>query len=315
MTSPTLSDATPAFLRAFAKVTAVATLFLVFAGAMVTSTSSGLAVPDWPLSYGMFFPPMVGGIFYEHGHRMIAGTVGILTLIQALLLQKFEPTALVRRLAWISVAAVFCQALLGGLTVKLLLPPAVSISHAALAEIFLCLNVAVAFYTSRFYLHLRDQRAEPSTRDLSPWIVGCLYLQILIGATMRHLGAGLAIPDFPRSFGQWVPQFTSSAITINYLHRSWALVTLLLIVTNLVMIVRRREATLVGPGSALVAVVLVQILLGASTVWTGKQPLVTSLHVVTGALTLAMALILALTSRTMHKGASAPVLHVAEVAA
>src|SRR5471030_2314615 len=136
----THTDETPVWLRRFAKFVAAATLFLIFAGAMVTSTGSGLAVPDWPLSYGMLMPPLVGGIFYEHGHRMIAATVGFLTVLQAIWLQRSEPKRFVRMLGWWSVGAVIAQGLLGGLTVKLLLPKSVSIAHAGLAEIFLCLN-------------------------------------------------------------------------------------------------------------------------------------------------------------------------------
>ena len=128
---------TPRWLRRFTKFVAGSTLFLIFAGAMVTSTGSGLAVPDWPLSYGMFFPPMVGGIFYEHGHRMIASAVGFLTIIQAVWLQMREPRKFVRILGWTALAAVIVQGILGGLTVIFLLPTAVSVSHAALAEIFL----------------------------------------------------------------------------------------------------------------------------------------------------------------------------------
>ena len=140
--------ATPVWLRRFTKLVAFSTLFLIFAGAMVTSTGSGLAVPDWPLAYGMFFPPMIAGIFYEHGHRLIAGSVGFLTVIQAIWLQRREPKRHVRILGWTSLGAVIAQGLLGGLTVKLLLPPIVSIAHAGLAEIFLCLNVSIAFFTS-----------------------------------------------------------------------------------------------------------------------------------------------------------------------
>src|SRR6266568_8472160 len=141
-------EPTPAALRRFAKLVAGSTLFLVFAGAMVTSTGSGLAVPDWPLSYGMVFPPMIGGIFYEHGHRMIAATVGLLTVIQAVWLQLREPKRFVRTIGWFSVGAVIAQGLLGGLTVLFLLPTAISVAHAGLAEIFLCLNMSIAFFTS-----------------------------------------------------------------------------------------------------------------------------------------------------------------------
>src|SRR6266550_9220025 len=128
------TDAIPKWLRRFTKLVAASTLFLIFAGAMVTSTGSGLAVPDWPLSYGKVFPPMIGGIFYEHGHRMIAATVGFLTVVQAIWLQRRERKRFVRALGWCAVGTVIAQGLLGGLTVLLLLPPAVSIAHASLAE-------------------------------------------------------------------------------------------------------------------------------------------------------------------------------------
>src|SRR5881392_3066571 len=130
-----MTPPTPVSLRRFTKLVAFATLLLIYAGAMVTSTGSGLAVPDWPLSFGMLMPPMVGGIFYEHGHRMIAATVGFLVVIQALWLSAGEPKRFVRLLGWSSLGAVIAQGLLGGLTVKLFLPHAVSIAHAGLAEI------------------------------------------------------------------------------------------------------------------------------------------------------------------------------------
>src|SRR6266852_9613599 len=141
-------------LHRFAIFTAVCTFCLVIAGGLVTSTQSGLAVPDWPLSYGQLMPPMVGGIFYEHGHRMVAATVGFLTVIQAIWLQRRARKRSLRILGWTAVGAVIAQGVLGGLTVLLLLPPAVSIAHAGLAEIFLCLNVSIAFFASRWYDHL-----------------------------------------------------------------------------------------------------------------------------------------------------------------
>src|SRR5438552_9656795 len=145
------TDAIPKWPRRFTKFVASATLFLIFAGAMVTSTGSGLAVPDWPLSYGRLMPPMVGGIFYEHGHRMIAATVGLLTVIQAIWLQLREPKRFLRILGWCSVGAVIAQGVLGGVTVLLLLPHSVSIAHAGLAEIFFCLNASIAFFASNWF--------------------------------------------------------------------------------------------------------------------------------------------------------------------
>src|SRR5262245_31160383 len=114
-------------LGVFSKILCGMTLFLIFVGGMVTSTGSGLSVPDWPLSYGMIFPPMVGGVFYEHGHRMVASFVGLLTLILAIWTGLKEGRSWVRRLTFWALAAVIAQGLLGGITVKFFLPPAVSI--------------------------------------------------------------------------------------------------------------------------------------------------------------------------------------------
>jgi cytochrome c oxidase assembly protein subunit 15 len=271
---------TPVALRRYTLFVAASTLFLIFAGAMVTSTGSGLAVPDWPLSYGRIMPPMVGGIFYEHGHRMIAATVGFLTVLQAFLLHFFEPKRFVRVLGWVAVGAVIAQGVLGGLTVLFLLPKSISISHAALAEIFFCLNVSIAFFTRQ--RHHTPAPPLPAARLL----VALVFLQILIGALMRHLGAGLAIPDFPLSFGRVIPVFTSTAIAVNFAHRVGAV-----IVAAAILYVAARVPRWRWP---LIGVIALQITLGAVTVWSGKHPILTSLHVAGGALTLAVSLMTAL---------------------
>jgi protoheme IX farnesyltransferase len=180
-----------ALLRRYAWVTAVATFVLVIAGGLVTSTDSGLAVPDWPLSYGMWFPPMVGGIAYEHGHRMIAGVVGLMILGLAVWLWRAEPRAWLRRLGAAASAAVLAQALLGGLTVLWLLPPAVSIAHACLGPVVFCLVLCVAYGT-------RDGGAEsavrfdgmtaPTLRTLGLAIPPVVAGQLLLGAMIRHAG-------------------------------------------------------------------------------------------------------------------------------
>ena len=294
MTFPIL-DATPLWLRRFTKLVAASTLFLIFAGAMVTSTGSGLAVPDWPLSYGMLMPPMVGGIFYEHGHRMIAATVGFLTLLQAIWLQRSEPKRFLRMLGWWSVGAVVAQGLLGGLTVKLLLPKSVSIAHAGLAEIFLCLNVAIAFFASKSFLSLRNHERGDAPVASTTALVAILYAQILAGALMRHLGAGLAIPAI-----LVIPTFDSSAVIVNFAHRIGAVLVAMVVVGVLIRL-RRFETNhpLRVVANFLVLFIGTQILLGMYTVWSGKQPVITSLHVVTGALTLATSLVLALVARTL----------------
>lgn len=295
-----LEPRTPAAIRRFSKVTAFSTLFLVFAGAMVTSTGSGLAVPDWPLSYGMLMPPMVGGIFYEHGHRMIATLVGFLTLVQAFWLQFREPKRFLRILGWCALGAVIVQGLLGGMTVLFLLPPAISTAHAGLAEIFFCLNVSIAFFASDWYHRIRHQEKGNAPVGMTATLVGLVYVQILVGAVMRHLGAGLAIPDFPLSFGRLIPPFTSAAVAINFAHRVGGFLVMFFVIALAVRLLRYEKNHPVRmAGSLLMLVVPIQVFLGALTIWSGKQPHLTSLHVMNGALTLALAVILWLTTRTL----------------
>ena len=290
------------WLRGFTKFVAAATLFLIFAGAMVTSTESGLAVPDWPLSYGRFFPPMVGGIFYEHGHRMIAATVGFLTVLQAIWLQRRARKRILRVLGWTSVGAVIAQGILGGMTVKFLLPPSISIAHAGLAEIFLCLNVSIALIASRWYDDVRAMEKGNAPIAGTTALVGLVYVQILAGAWMRHLHAGLAIPTFPQPL---IPPAMSLGQAVNFAHRLGALIVALAVVAIFIRLLRfETRHPLRQVASLLVMVVPIQILLGAYTIWSAKQPVVTSLHVVTGALTLALTLILALTARAVGWRAS-----------
>jgi cytochrome c oxidase assembly protein subunit 15 len=302
---PQYTSSSPAGLRRFTKFVAISTLFLIFAGAMVTSTGSGLAVPDWPNTYGQFmfsFPlsKMVGGIFYEHGHRMLASTVGFLVVLQAIWLQLREPKKFVRTLGWLSLGAVIVQGILGGVTVLLLLPKAVSVSHAALAEIFFSLNVSIAFFTSRWYHELRTMEKGDAPVRMAWGLTLIVYLQILAGAVLRHLGAGLAIPDFPLSFGKLVPNFLSNEIIAAYVHRVGGFVVAAAVIVMAIRLLRYdRNHPLRALANLLVAVVAAQVLLGGYVIWSGRQPHITSLHVMLGASTLALSLILTLSARTL----------------
>lgn len=298
-------DPTPIWLRRFTKLVAASTLCLIFAGAMVTSTGSGLAVPDWPTTYGenMFtfpFSKWVGGIFYEHGHRLIASTVGFLCIIQAIWLQRREPKKFVRRLGWLSLGAVIVQGLLGGLTVIFLLPKAISISHAALAEIFFCINVSIAFFTSDWYQRLRTMEKGDAPAAASWGLTALVFAQILAGAVMRHLGAGLAIPDFPLSFGRVIPEFASVNVTAAFVHRAGGFIVAAAVIAMAIRLFRFENAhPLRFLGNLLLIVVAAQVLLGGYVIWSGKQPHITSLHVMLGASTLALSLILTLSARTI----------------
>jgi cytochrome c oxidase assembly protein subunit 15 len=288
-------------LHRFAVLVAASTLALIFIGGLVTSTGSGLSVPDWPLSYGMLFPPMVGGILYEHGHRIAAATVGILTVALAIWLWKREPRKWVRRLGGLALIAVVTQGVLGGVTVLFLLPVAVSVGHAAVAEIFLCLTVSIALCTSRSWHRPVHRIGEPGRvrlRHLSLATTVLIYLQILVGALMRHTGSGLAIPDFPLSFGHLIPPFFTPRILVNFAHRAGALLAAVFILGSVGTVLRRHrsERALRYPALALLAALLMQIHLGAKTVSSRLAAIPTTAHVMVGAFCLAMSLILTMTA-------------------
>jgi len=281
---------------------AVMTLLLLCAGALVTSTGSGLAVPDWPLSYGQYFPAMVGGVLYEHGHRMIAGTVGILTFIQAALFWFRESRAWVRRLSYAAVGMVLLQATLGGLTVLFRLPPAVSVGHACLAQIFFCTIVLLAVVTSQSWRkpssgNLPAGGAVPpkSLRAFAIFLPVLFFGQLLVGAIVRHTGAGLAIPDFPAAFGGFIPPFDSFAITIHFVHRMGAYTLGILTVLGAIWVNRRATTDLewVAASGLLVALVSIQVMMGAMVIWLKRPVLFTMLHLAVGALCFATAVSMA----------------------
>ena len=176
-------------LNRFAIFVACATFFLIIAGALVTSNDAGLATEDWPLSNGQFFPKMVGNLFWEHGHRMVATTVGMLTIVLLIYILVKEKRDWVRKLGIFALLAVIAQGLLGGLTVKLMLPLAVSTAHATLAQLFFCTTVSLAVFTSRSWMEARPLPEEKGTlplRYLCTAALVTIFLQLIIGATLRH---------------------------------------------------------------------------------------------------------------------------------
>jgi heme a synthase len=177
------------WLHRLAALTAAGTLFLLLAGALVVGTRSSLSVPDWPLSFGKVMPPMVGGVFYEHGHRMVATTVGFLMTVLAIWLWRKEPRAWVRRLGLIGLVAVILQGVLGGITVLYLLPAPISIAHASLAQIFFCIALTLALATSNYWQQtpapLRDG-GTPRFQILAAMATAAIFLQLITGAGLRH---------------------------------------------------------------------------------------------------------------------------------
>jgi heme a synthase len=290
-------------LHRFSQLVVGCTVLLVLAGSLVTSTGSGLAVPDWPTTYGwnMFtFPPSkwVGGIFYEHGHRLIASGVGFLTIILAAWLWLAEPRRWMKRLGVAALAAVIAQGVLGGLTVLFFLPDAISTAHAGLAEIFFCLTVAIALFTSRGWIEAAGGADDRMLRAVATLTTALVYTQIIVGAVMRHSGAGLAIPDFPLMFGGLVPDHWSSAIAIHFAHRVGALIVTAAVLATAahVWYHHRGQRELTRPALLIVGLVAVQVTLGALTVLSRRDVAINSAHVVCGALVLATSLVITLRS-------------------
>ncbi len=290
----------------FARFVVACTVVLVLAGSLVTSTDSGLAVPDWPTTYGwnMFtFPPSmwVGGIFYEHGHRLIASTVGFLTIILAAWLWFGETRTWLKRLGLVALAAVIVQGLLGGLTVMYFLPAPVSTAHAGLAEIFFCLTVAIALFTSPGWRAAGTAVArvdDGTLRTVATTTTALIYIQILLGATMRHTEAGLAIPDFPLMFGGLLPDRWSPEIGIHFSHRLGALIVSVAALATIghIWYHHRRVRGLIRPGLLLAGLVTLQVCLGAFTVLSRLHVAINSAHVVCGALVLTTSLVITLRS-------------------
>jgi cytochrome c oxidase assembly protein subunit 15 len=186
-------------LHRFALLVVCATFFLIVAGALVTSHDAGLATADWPLTEGQFLPKsealgiksgvnMVGNLFWEHGHRMVATTVGMLTIGLVIYLFVREKRRWVRRLGLFALLAVIAQGLLGGLTVKLMLRFGISEAHATLAQLFFCTTVSLAVFTSRSWIDARPSLDEKGTpvRYLCVAALVTIFLQLILGATLRH---------------------------------------------------------------------------------------------------------------------------------
>jgi cytochrome c oxidase assembly protein subunit 15 len=294
-------------LHRYALVTVGFTFLLLLAGAMVTSTGSSLAVPDWPLSFGKFFPEMKGGVLFEHGHRMVAGTVALLMLGLAIATQLIESRPWVKKLAWGALGAVILQAVLGGVTVLLHLPTQVSVAHASLAQIFFCLIVTISLVTSKSWIEERSNRLtdRPSPiRVWALWTTVLIYFQILIGAVTRHSGAGLAIPDFPLCFGQILPPEWSSLVALQFTHTRIGAFTVLIFVTHTTYRACfhfPEEKGLFWPAATAGLLVWFQCFLGIAILFTQKAIVPTSVHVIMGAATLASMLVLTLKSFQLFK--------------
>jgi heme a synthase len=274
----------------FAVALACCIFLLIIAGALVTSNDAGLSVPDWPTSFGSWYkiPKLVGGVKFEHTHRMIAQVAGVLTIILAIWTWKVEKRRWMRLLGFAAVGTVIAQGILGGITVLFYLPPAVSSAHAALAQTFFCIAVAMAMFTGRQWIEDQprvefDQR-RPSLFTLTLLSIFVLYVQLILGAMFRHHGIS------------WWPHVLNAVVVSFVL--AWTAIRALTVYSRIDAV--RRSAVL------MLSLVITQLCLGFTAFLTrvawGKSavqpelPMVISTvaHVAVGALLLATTVILSI---------------------
>jgi heme a synthase len=346
----TINDRGYSWLHRFAWFTSIATLLLICSGGMVTSKGVGLAVPDWPTTFGynMFLFPVskwVGGIFFEHTHRLIASTVGFLTIILAIWIWRVDRRRWMRNLGWAALGAVILQGVLGGLRVTML-KDEIGIFHALLAQAFFGMLIVITLATSRLWKRLvgmarcavRGHDAAWTTMERTPQrsvptralarVVICtavlIYIQLGLGATMRHQHRDLSILDFPLAYGAIIPD-TSAArlaeintwrdaralsdvsafqIWLQLTHRFVAVLIAAGVIAALILARKTgSHAGLLSRFADLWFLLLTcQITLGAWVIWSNKAADVATTHVAVGATMFALGVALsAICLRLLHE--------------
>ena len=290
--SQTESAITPGLHR-FAFTTSAATVLLLMAGALVTSNDAADSVPDWPLAYGKIIPPLVGGIRYEYAHRVMAGTVAILTLVLAILLAR-SGTRFLRNLGFTALILVIAQAVLGGMRVLFHNPALTATIHAILAQIFFVTVVSLSLFTSKWWSSdppKLDDPASPPLCTLSAITAAAIFVQLILGAGFRH-GAFQILPHIIGAFVVlFLAIWTSRTVRVRF---------------GTVKHLRRW-------GILLTSFIGTQFLLGIAAYWAvvqeikAQQPtttyvILTVAHVLVGALTLAASVVLALSAFRAIRG-------------
>ena len=332
------------WLNRFVWFTAFATLLLICSGGMVTSKGVGLAVPDWPTTFGynMFLFPVskwIGGVLFEHTHRLIASAVGFLTIILAVWLWRTEDRQSVKALGLVAVAGVILQGILGGLRVTML-KDQIGIFHACLAQAFLGLIVLIAITTTNFWRILGNSAAGNLTalsgqvyerlhsiKMIAIATTIAIYAQLTLGATMRHQHKDLAILDFPTANGAWIPDTSATALAkinawrdaralsdvdtfqiwLQMSHRFLAVLIGIAVIMFAMQIRRLRNSSrapiLSGLSILWVILFFLQFTLGAWTIWSNKAADIATAHVAVGAIMLSFGVSAwAICSRVLQSG-------------
>src|SRR2546428_4509811 len=304
------------WLNRFAWLTCVATLLLICSGGMVTSKNVGLAVPDWPTTFGynMFLFPVskwIGGILFEHTHRLMGSVVGFLTIILAVWLWVREDRPWVRSLGVIALGGVILQGILGGLRVTMM-KDEIGIFHACIAQAFLGLLVVIALATTNFWQTLANLRIDPlkltQMKTLAIGITLAIYLQLALGATMRHQHRDLSILDFPTANGAWIPDTSAAALAkinawrdarglsdvtafsiwLQMAHRFLAAIIAVAVIAFCFQVWKHASQITSLKRLSIWWLVLLfcQLTLGAWTIWSNKAADIATAHVAMGAIML-----------------------------
>jgi len=273
----------------------------------------------------------VGGIKYEHGHRLFASFVGLLTMVLAVWLGIVEKRKWVRMLGYTAFGLVIAQGILGGITVLFLLPTPVSVAHGMTAQIFFCIISSIALITSQWWFREEKIDFPDMKRNTILALVASafVFMQLLFGAILRHTYSGLAVPDFPFAYGQLFPALSGAAlqeynqelirtgikwtgdkpiesyqIVIHLLHRYWAYAVALVLLYTGYALQRSggRTHTLSQNGKIIIAAVTIQFILGMLTVLTRKEIIITTAHVAVGALTLVVCIVTTIQLIKIRKG-------------
>jgi heme a synthase len=325
------------WLHRFAFFTAIATLFLICSGGMVTSKGVGLAVPDWPTTFGynMFLFPVsqwVGGIFFEHTHRLIASTVGFLTIILTIWLWRVEDRRWLRNLGFAALGLVILQGVLGGLRVTML-KDEIGVFHACLAQLFFGVLIIITLVTSSLWQRIADAGASVAPARIlaraAIFTTTAIYVQLALGATMRHEHRDLAILDFPTAYGGVIPILTTEQlgkinewrnaralsevtpfhIWLQMAHRFLAVVIAAGVVACLfrARAVGLRGTPLTRWADTWFLLLAGQITLGAWVIWSNKAADIATAHVALGATMLAFGItISAISLRLVRSSEAAP---------